>query len=419
MDDILKIGKKKPVETPDSEKLKDLEKVKEIIYNVSQKERIFKNLYFYIETKNVDFDNGIKLFLYSESAKIYVYSSCDYDISDIIKIGKKENDKVTEIDEKLIQFFIEKGKPTNDSFFQNWRYDPGPIVPALDSPPANNAPNDASFSQNWHYDPGHRVTDFPILTREERYSGCVRSSIKPEFDNFNNKVKKLLTNTSLIVNKPQPQSHQYTPQPYQYHQQSHQYRQPKYQQDEEHYPPGSASRILMKGGPPKDEQSLDRLSALRDSIRARGQELQKKYPYPVQQSLQQPQPQIQSQCPTIYKITDDINVLLDDFLKTPDGVLCLIKEALDNKEKKNGEKKNGEEDEEEDEEDKIIDEKITDLLLELYGMNDEGRIKAETFNQIKLLNTRFNRLQFHGGKKSRSSRSKSHKKSRKQRRKSS
>jgi hypothetical protein len=208
VNDIIKIGEKKQV-TPT-----DLEKVKDIIKNVSQKDRIFEKLYEYIQSSNVDFDNGIKLFLYSESAQIYVYSSCEYDISDIIKIGNKKYDEVTKIDEELIEFFIEKGK-TPASFLQNWRYEPGPIVPALDSPPANNAPNDASVFQNWQYDPGHRVTDFPILTREENYSGCVRSGIENEFREFNDTVKSLLTDTSLIVYKPKSQSHQYTPQPLQ------------------------------------------------------------------------------------------------------------------------------------------------------------------------------------------------------------
>lgn len=333
-DDIIKIGTKTTVTES------DLEKVKDIIDHVSQKERIFEELYAYISKNVKDFDNSIKLYLYSESKKNDIYSSCLYDASDIKKIGLKNDKDVTEIDKELIKFFIEKGKP--------------------------------------------KIAQHEI-DRSYGYSGCVRTAIKESFPNFNDTVKTLLTDTTLIKYKEfvgdQLQSHQsqqYTPQPQYYQPQQQQYTpQPQYQQD---------------------EQSLDRLSALRDSLRARGQELQKKYPYPVQQSLQQPQPQ--SQCNTNYTLNDDINDLLDEFDKNPDGVLCLIKEALDNKDDSN-------------------DEKISDLFYEIFLMNNERPIDANTFNQIKQLNILFNNLQFHGGKKSKKQRSKSHKKSRKQRRKSS
>jgi hypothetical protein len=148
--------------------------------------------------------------------------------------------------------------------------------------------------------------------------------------------------------------------------------------------------------------------------------------YPT--SMQRMQPQIQAQCPTSYKITanvddDDVENIIAEIYENRgpllklDGVLCLIKEALDNKEKKDGE---------EDEEDEIIDEKITDLLIELYEIKDanKGSYVDKYEKEIEGLKTRFNDLRYQkpghrGGTKSRSSRSKAHKKSRKQRRKSS
>ena len=171
--------------------------------------------------------------------------------------------------------------------------------------------------------------------------------------------------------------------------------------------------------PAQTSRSLEDLKTLGLKIKETGEQNAKTAekiranPLPPPQILPPPTPLSQpysqedeegDKCRTESKITDDVNDILDEFRKNQDGVLCLIREALDDKEE-TGHDTN--------------DNNIFKLLFQLLN-NNKGLIDdADTFNQIQLLNTRFTSLQLHGGKKSKKQRSKSHKKSRKQRRKSS